>query len=73
MGAAIEDFYEVASRTGILALTLVAIDAKTADFYRKLGFIDFGPANATQPQLLLPATTVIAARENIISQLESRP
>jgi GNAT superfamily N-acetyltransferase len=63
MGAALDDFYEVATRTGIFALTLVAIDQKTADFYMKLGFITFGNPDATQPSLLLPAAAVIAVRE----------
>lgn len=65
MGSVIDDFYEVAVRTGIFALTLVAIDQKTAEFYRKLGFIDFGPENLTQPNLLLPASTVIEARSKL--------
>lgn len=63
MGAALDDFYEVAIRTGIFALTLVALDQKTAEFYRKMGFVDFGDVKATQPSLLLPAASVIAVRE----------
>jgi GNAT superfamily N-acetyltransferase len=65
MGAAIDDFYEVAVRTGIFALTLVAIDQKTADFYHQLGFVNFGEPTATQPSLLLPALSVISLRENL--------
>jgi GNAT superfamily N-acetyltransferase len=63
MGAAIDDFYEVSSRTGIFALTLVAVDQKTAEFYRNLGFVDFGDEEATQPSLLLPALSVMKLRE----------
>ena len=69
MGAAIDDFYEVAVRTGIFALTLTAIDQKTSDFYRKLGFIDFGAEGATQPNLFLPAATVIEARKKLDAAL----
>lgn len=65
MGAALEDFYQVATRTGIFALTLVAIDRKTANFYRKMGFIDFGDANVAQPKLLLPAASIIDLRSGI--------
>lgn len=63
MGAALEDFYQVAVRTGIFAMTLVAIDRRTAGFYRKMGFIDFGDPQATQPNLLLPAASVIALKK----------
>lgn len=62
MGSALDDFYEVAVRTGIFALTLTAVDEKTADFYRKLGFTDFGSSGATQPRLILPADVVIELR-----------
>ena len=67
MGAALDDLYEVAVRTGVFALTLIAIDQKTAGFYRKLGFVDFGDPNATQPALLLPAASVIALRESLVT------
>jgi GNAT superfamily N-acetyltransferase len=65
MGAALDDFYEVAVRTGVFALTLVAVDKKTAEFYRKMGFVDFGDPEATQPALLLPAASVISLRESL--------
>ncbi|WLA62365.1 GNAT family N-acetyltransferase [Bradyrhizobium diazoefficiens] len=65
MGAAMDDFYEVAVRSGIFALTLTAIDKKTAEFYRKLGFIDFGAKDISQPNLLLPAASIIEFRQKI--------
>lgn len=58
MGDVLRSFYEVANKTGIFALTLVAIDEPTAQFYRKLGFAPYGP-NSGQPRMLLPAQTVI--------------
>jgi hypothetical protein len=65
MGSALDDFYEVATRTGIFALTLVAVDRKTAEFYQKLGFLPFGDLNASQPSLLLPAAAVIDLRDSL--------
>jgi hypothetical protein len=67
MGAALDDLYEVAVRTGVFALTLVAIDKKTAEFYRKMGFVDFGAPEAAQPALLLPAASVISLRESMMT------
>ena len=58
MGDVLRSFYEVANRTGILALTLVAIDEPTTEFYRKLGFVPYGP-NGGRPRMLLPAQIVI--------------
>lgn len=65
MGALINDFYEVATRTGIVALTLVAIDQETAKFYDKLGFVRFGDQEAKQPSMFLPAMSVITVRESL--------
>lgn len=59
MGSAIQDFYEIAVRTGIYAMTLTAIDTKTAEFYGKLGFVYYGDRDATQPSMLLPSRSVI--------------
>jgi GNAT superfamily N-acetyltransferase len=65
MGALVDDFYEVAIRSGIVALTVVAINARTADFYRKMGFVDFGEKGSSTPSLFLPAASVIDAREKL--------
>jgi GNAT superfamily N-acetyltransferase len=59
MGAALQDFYEVAVRTGIYALTLVAVDREVAKFYERLGFVQYGNPDAMQPKMLLPADSVI--------------
>jgi ribosomal protein S18 acetylase RimI-like enzyme len=60
MGKAIDDFYEVADRTGISALTLQPIDEQKALFYKKLGFVPYG--QRTIPRMFLDAKTVIDFR-----------
>jgi GNAT superfamily N-acetyltransferase len=62
MGAVLGDFYEVAVRTGVYALTLVAINQDVANFYKGLGFVPYGPDSAT-PKLLLPSKSVIEMAE----------
>jgi ribosomal protein S18 acetylase RimI-like enzyme len=66
MGAVVDDFYGVAIRSGIVALTVAAINARTAEFYRKMGFVDFGEKGISQPSLFLPAVSVIEARDNLV-------
>jgi GNAT superfamily N-acetyltransferase len=62
MGSAIEDFYQIADRTGIAALTLTPISNAAASFYGSLGFITYGSGDL--PPMFLPAETVIRARES---------
>jgi hypothetical protein len=60
MGSVVRDFYEIIIRTGICALTLTAIDHKTAEFYERLGFVRYGVNGASaQPTMLLPSRSVI--------------
>lgn len=66
MGAALVDFYEVAVRTGIYALTLIAVDQEIAKFYKKLGFGFYGDMNAIMPKMILPAASVM-------EMIEGRP
>jgi GNAT superfamily N-acetyltransferase len=60
MGQAIDDFYEVANRTGIAALTLQPIDEQKALFYKKLGFTAYG--SRTIPRMFLDSKSVIEFR-----------
>ena len=62
MCAVLGDFYEVAVRTGVYALTLVAINQDVASFYRGLGFVPYGP-DSDMPKLLLPSKSVIEMAE----------
>jgi GNAT superfamily N-acetyltransferase len=55
---AIREFGVVADRTGICAMTLVAINADKAAWYERLGFRKYGAACA-QPKLFLPAQSAI--------------
>jgi hypothetical protein len=57
MGDVIDKFYNIANLAGAFALTLVAIDKDTAEFYRRLGFTAYGP-NKDRPMMLLPAKSV---------------
>ena len=59
MGSVIQNFYEIAVRTGIYAMTLSAIDSKTTEFYERLGFVHYGDPGAAQPNMLLPSRSVI--------------
>ena len=62
MGYALHDFYEVAVRTGIYALTLISVDEETTKFYKGLGFVPYGTDSAVH-RMLLPAEAVIALEE----------
>jgi GNAT superfamily N-acetyltransferase len=62
MGRALDDFYEVATRTGVFAMTLVAANRSVVRFYADLGFVIYGDQAAAQPKMLLPAAAVIEAR-----------
>lgn len=55
---AIREFGVVADKTGICAMTLVAINADKAAWYESLGFRSYG-ASCAQPKLFLPAQTAI--------------
>ncbi|KQS55932.1 hypothetical protein ASG17_07730 [Brevundimonas sp. Leaf363] len=55
---AIREFGHVAAKTGICALTLVAINEEKAAWYKKLGFRQYG-ADCAQPKLFLPAQSAI--------------
>lgn len=59
MAYAIKDFYEIVMKTGIFAMTLVALDKEVAKFYEKLGFVQYGDKEATMPRMLLPAQSVV--------------
>ena len=56
---AIREFAHVADRTGICAMTLVAINAEKAEWYRKLGFRQYGK-DCERPKMFLPALTALA-------------
>lgn len=58
MGRVIDVFYEAIQSMGLPALTCRALDPKVADFYRRLGFVDYGPDDP-KPRLLLPAQDVV--------------
>lgn len=62
MGHAIREFGHVADRTGICAMTLVAINAQRADWYQRLGFRPYGTP-CERPKLFLPAKAAIAMVE----------
>ncbi|GLI23455.1 GNAT superfamily N-acetyltransferase [Xanthobacter flavus] len=62
MGAVLDDFYQIAVRTGIFALTLSAINPDVAQFYKKLGFVEYGSQTA-RPKLFLPSRSVIELHE----------
>lgn len=66
MGAAIRDFYEVAVRTGIYAMTLEAVDRNVAKFYERLGFVHYGDPERMMPKMLLPAASVIELHERSV-------
>lgn len=55
---AIREFGIVADKTGICAMTLVAINAEKADWYKRLGFRQYG-SECSQPKLFLPSRTAI--------------
>jgi GNAT superfamily N-acetyltransferase len=59
MGAVLQDFYEVVIRTGIFSLTLQAINRDVMDFYKRLGFVQYGNPHAEMPKMILPAQSVI--------------
>lgn len=58
MGAALRSFYDVVMVTGIIGMTLVALDAKAVAFYESLGFAKYGPLVLPQ-KMFLPAQTVV--------------
>jgi GNAT superfamily N-acetyltransferase len=58
MAHALREFAEVAMRTGICALTLIAIDEKKADWYQGLGFERYGKPSK-QPKMFFPAQSAI--------------
>lgn len=55
---AIEEFAAVADRTGICAMTLVAINRDKANWYEKLGFRRYG-ADCDRPKMFLPAKSAL--------------
>lgn len=55
---AIREFGFVADKTGICAMTLVAINGEKATWYESLGFRRYG-ADCAQPKMFLPAQTAI--------------
>ncbi|MFN3779311.1 MAG: GNAT family N-acetyltransferase [Brevundimonas aurantiaca] len=55
---AIREFGEVALRTGICALTLVAADERKAAFYRRMGFETYGKP-CSMPKMFYPAQSAI--------------
>lgn len=58
MAHAIREFGEVAVRTGICALTLVAADERKAAFYNRLGFEYYGKPCA-MPKMFYPARAAV--------------
>ncbi len=70
MARAIDDFYEIATRTGVRFMTLVSISEDTKAFYEKLGFEQYG-TSLSHPKMLLPAQSVIEVREQYSKVLES--
>ena len=62
MGAVLDDFYQIAVRTGVYALTLTALNGDAERFYKRLGFVSYG-APSLQPSMLLPAQSVMALVE----------
>ncbi len=63
-GKVLDDFYEVATRTGIFVLTLDAISDTAVLFYQSLGF---QKADGYTKKLNLPIQDVIAARQKFAS------
>lgn len=56
--AAIRDFAHVALKVGVCALTVVALDRRRGDFYKKLGFKEYDCVDG-RPKMLMPAQTAI--------------
>lgn len=54
---AMEKVYRIANMAGAFAMTLVAIDKETAEFYTKLGFKRYGP-DSDRPMMLLPIDSI---------------
>lgn len=63
MGHAFREFYEIVIRTGIAALTLNSIDVETKEFYKKLGFLEYG-CDPSMPKMFLTANAVMDLIEN---------
>ena len=55
MAHAVKEFGEVAIRTGICALTLVAINEQRAIWYERVGFKRYGKQPSPRPKLFFPA------------------
>ncbi len=63
LGHAIDIFKSAANLIGVPFMTLFAVNRKTADFYKKLGFREYGPTAST-PRMLLPAQSVLDLQSN---------
>jgi ribosomal protein S18 acetylase RimI-like enzyme len=59
MGAALRDFYEIVTRTGINAMTLEAANHGVIAFYEGLGFVRYGRSDTPMPKMILPAKSVV--------------
>ncbi|MDO8297803.1 MAG: GNAT family N-acetyltransferase [Caulobacter sp.] len=58
MGRVLTVFSDMVAETGMPALTLKPLNDRAATFYRRLGFIAFGP-NVLGRRMMLPAEKVI--------------
>jgi GNAT superfamily N-acetyltransferase len=68
MGRALDDFYEVATRTGISALTLKPISTDAEIFYATLGFVPYGNAAPFRRRYLLAEALMRAKQETADAQ-----
>jgi GNAT superfamily N-acetyltransferase len=65
MGRVIDDFYQIATRSTVYALTLTSRNSDAERFYKRLGFVPYGPSRSQQ-SMLLPAQSVVELIERKI-------